>query len=119
MSIGMGLTFVPVTLLATTNIAACRRRVSHPGSSTRRSRSAARSGLAILSTLAASRTSNLLGDGVVSSVAARDSALTSGYHVAFGVGAVMLLAALLVLALTIRKEDVELIDSGEASLTPA
>jgi hypothetical protein len=76
-------------------------------------------GLAILSTLAASRTSNLLGGGVVSSVAARDAALTSGYHVAFAVGAGMLLAALVVLAVTIRKQDVELIDSGEASLTPA
>jgi hypothetical protein len=31
----------------------------------------------------------------------------------------MLLAALVVLAVTIRKQDVVLIDSGEASLTPA
>ena len=75
-------------------------------------------GLAILSTLAASRTSHLLGSAAPS-LAVRDSALTSGYHVAFAVGAAMLLAAFVVLAVTVRKQDVEQIDSGHVSLTPA
>ena len=48
-----------------------------------------------------------------------NDALTRGYHVAFAVGAAMLLAALGVLAATIRKRDVEQIDSGHVSLTPA
>jgi predicted MFS family arabinose efflux permease len=117
-SIGMGMTFVPLTLLATTNVERADAGLASGLFNTSQQVGGAL-GLAILSTLAASRTSNLLGGGVVSSVAARDAALTSGYHVAFAVGAGMLLAALVVLAVTIRKRDVELIDSGEASLTPA
>ena len=76
-------------------------------------------GLAILSTLAASRTSSVLNDRLVTSVAVRNDALTQGYHVAFAVGAAMLLAALVVLVVTVRKQDVEQIDRGEVSLTPA
>jgi EmrB/QacA subfamily drug resistance transporter len=117
-SIGMGMTFVPLTLLATTNVERGDAGLASGLFNTSQQVGGAL-GLAILSTLAASRTSNLLGSGVVSSVAARDAALTSGYHVAFAVGAGMLLAALVVLAVTIRKQDVALIDSGEASLTPA
>ena len=117
-SIGMGMTFVPLTLLATTNVERADAGLASGLFNTSQQVGGAL-GLAILSTLAASRTSNLLGGGVGSSVAVRDSALTSGYHVAFAVGAGMLLAALVVLAVTIRKQDVELIDSGEASLTPA
>jgi predicted MFS family arabinose efflux permease len=118
-SIGMGMTFVPLTLLATTNVERADAGLASGLFNTSQQVGGAL-GLAILSTLAASRTSNLLGGrGVVSSVAVRDSALTSGYHVAFAVGAAMLLAALVVLAVTIRKQDVVLIDSGEASLTPA
>ena len=117
-SIGMGMTFVPLTLLATTNVEPSDAGLASGLFNTSQQVGGAL-GLAILSTLAASRTSTLLGDGVVSSVTARNSALTSGYHVAFAVGAGMLLAALVVLAVTIRKQDVELIDSGEASLAPA
>jgi predicted MFS family arabinose efflux permease len=119
-SIGMGMTFVPLTLLATTNVERADAGLASGLFNTSQQVGGAL-GLAILSTLAASRTSNLLlgGGGGGSSVAVRDSALTSGYHVAFAVGAGMLLAALVVLAVTIRKQDVELIDSGEASLTPA
>jgi hypothetical protein len=39
--------------------------------------------------------------------------------VAFGVGALMLVGAAVVLALTIRKRDVQQIDAGEVELTPA
>ncbi len=117
-SIGMGMTFVPLTLLATTNVERADAGLASGLFNTSQQVGGAL-GLAILSTLAASRTSNLLGGGVASSVVVRDSALTSGYHVAFAVGAAMLLAALVVLAVTIRKQDVELIDRGEASLTPA
>ena len=105
-SIGMGMTFVPLTLLATTNVETSDAGLASGLFNTSQQVGGAL-GLAILSTLAASRTSNLLGHGVVTSVAVRDSALTSGYHVAFAVGAAMLLAALLVLAVTIRKQDVD------------
>jgi EmrB/QacA subfamily drug resistance transporter len=54
-------------------------------------------GLAVLATLAASRSDDLIGDG--SAIA---SALTSGYHLAFWIGAVLVLAAIAV-ALTLLR----------------
>ena len=117
-SIGMGTTFAPLTLRATTNVQTSDAGLASGLFNTSQQVGGAL-GLAILSTLAASRTSNLLGGRVTTSVAAHDAALTKGYHVAFAVGAAMLASALLVLAVTIRKRDVELIDHGEVSLTPA
>jgi EmrB/QacA subfamily drug resistance transporter len=46
-------------------------------------------GLAVIATLSASRTDNLLGDG-----ASTANALTGGYHLAFGIGAGLVIAAL-------------------------
>ena len=117
-SIGMGMTFVPLTLLATTNVQAQDAGLASGLFNTSQQVGGAL-GLAILSTLAASRTSNLLGHAASASVAEHNTALTKGYHVAFAVGAAMLLAALVVLVATIRKQDVEQIDRGQVSLTPA
>jgi predicted MFS family arabinose efflux permease len=117
-SIGMGMTFVPLTLLATTNVATEDAGLASGLFNTSQQVGGAL-GLAILSTLAASRTSHLLGHAAPRSAAAQAAALTSGYHVAFAVGAAMLFAALIVLAATIRKRDVEQIDRGEVTLTPA
>lgn len=55
-------------------------------------------GLALLSTLAASRTGALLHDG-----ASRDGALTGGYQLAFRVGAVFVLGALVVAVTVLRR----------------
>ncbi|MFE6978057.1 MFS transporter [Streptomyces sp. NPDC057682] len=55
-------------------------------------------GVAVLSTLAASRTSTLLADGHD-----RAEALTGGYHLAFAVGAGLLAAALLVALTVLRR----------------
>ena len=117
-SIGMGMTFVPLTLLATTNVQDQDAGLASGLFNTSQQVGGAL-GLAILSTLAASRTSNLLGSGASVSIAEHNTALTKGYHVAFAVGAAMLLSALVVLVVTIRKRDVEQIDRGEVSLTPA
>ncbi|MES9521236.1 MFS transporter [Streptomyces capoamus] len=54
-------------------------------------------GLAVLSTLAASHTSTLLGDGT-----GRADALTEGYRLAFRVGCCLVLAALVVAAAVLR-----------------
>ena len=56
-------------------------------------------GLAVLATLATSRTDNLLAEG--SSEAA---ALTAGYHLAFGAGAGLLVVAIVVAAVALRPE---------------
>jgi predicted MFS family arabinose efflux permease len=115
-SIGMGLTFVPCTLLATTNVDPSDAGLASGLLNTSQQVGGAL-GLAILSTLAASRTSHLLGAGP-STVAERASAQVSGYHVAFLVGAAMLAAAGFLLAGTVRKEDVQAIDAGSVSMTP-
>ncbi len=117
-SIGMGMTFVPLTLLATTNVQAEDAGLASGLFNTSQQVGGAL-GLAILSTLAASRTSNLLPHPALASIAMHGAALTKGYHVAFAVGAAMLIGALVVLAVTIRKRDVEQIDGGQVSLTPA
>jgi sugar phosphate permease len=54
-------------------------------------------GVAVLSTLAASRTSHLLASGRPAA-----EALTGGYHVAFAVGAALATAALLLAAILLR-----------------
>ena len=107
MSIGMGMTFVPLTLLATTNVDVEDAGLASGLFNTSQQVGGAL-GLAVLSTLATSRTSHLLGTGV-----AQSSAMTSGYRVAFGVGAALLVAAVVVVALFIRREDVTQINAQE------
>ena len=115
-STGMGLTFVPCTLLATTNVEPRDAGLASGILNTSQQVGGAL-GLAILSTLATSRTSHLLGHGP-SSVALKASAQTSGYHVAFAVGAAMLALAAVVLAVTVRKQDAEAIDAGHVEMSP-
>lgn len=55
-------------------------------------------GVAVLSTLAASRSERLLADG-----AGRAEALTGGYHLAFGVGAGLLVTAFVVAYVMLRR----------------
>ncbi len=104
-SIGMGLAFVPLTLLATTNIATEDAGLASGLFNTSQQVGGAL-GLAILSTLATSRTGHLLADHVGAA-----SAMTRGYHVAFGVGAVFLLAGIVVLLVTIREHHVRQINA--------
>ncbi|MDX6425444.1 MAG: hypothetical protein QOD52_849 [Gaiellaceae bacterium] len=106
MSIGMGLTFVPLTLLATTNVQNEDAGLASGIFNTSQQIGGAL-GLAILSTLAASRTSSLSKSGV-----SAPEALTRGYHVAFAVGAAFLAAGLAVLLVGIRKRHVESIDAN-------
>jgi EmrB/QacA subfamily drug resistance transporter len=115
-SVGMGMTFVPCTLLATTNVANADAGLASGLLNTSQQVGGAL-GLAILSTLATSRTNHLLTGGATP-IADRGAAVVSGYHVAFAVGAMMLVAGGLVLLLTVRKSDVEAIDSGQVVATP-
>jgi EmrB/QacA subfamily drug resistance transporter len=110
-SIGMGLAFVPLTLLATTNVSPSDAGLASGLFNTSQQVGGAL-GLAILSTLAASRTTHLLGHGVAS-VSLKADALTKGFHVAFGVGAGLLAAGIVVMALTVRRSDVERIHTEE------
>jgi MFS family permease len=107
-SIGMGLTFVPVTLLATTNVPHEDAGLAS-GLFNTSQQIAAALGLAVLSTVAASRTSSKLDAGV-----AKNVATLSGYHLAFLIGAGAMLAAIVVLATLLRKQDVAAINTEEA-----
>ena len=98
MAVGMGLTFVPITLIATTNVGAEDAGLASGLLNTAQQLGGA-IGLAVLSTLAANTTANTLSatrslrrrpaDGV--------SALVSGFHVAFLVGAFLMLAGAAIL----------------------
>ncbi len=74
-------------------------------------------GLAVLATLAASRTDRLLVDGESAA-----SALTSGYHLAFGIGAALLAVAVLLAATVLRSASavrVEVVVEEEPTVADA
>jgi MFS family permease len=107
MSIGMGLTFVPITLLATGGVDPGDAGLAS-GLFNTAQQVGGSLGLAILSTLAASRTSDLLsGAHGAGAAAAGVAARVSGYHVAFIASAVMLAAAVAILGLVIRRRDLQ------------
>jgi EmrB/QacA subfamily drug resistance transporter len=110
MSVGLGLTFVPITLIATTNVEQDDAGLASGLLNTSQQLGGA-IGLAVLATLAANTTSNTLaGLGHVPSAFARVSALVSGFHVAFLVGAFLMLGGAALLAATVRGSDVRRID---------
>jgi EmrB/QacA subfamily drug resistance transporter len=104
MSIGMGLTFVPITLLGTGGVEGDDAGLAS-GLFNTAQQVGGSLGLAILSTLAASQTSSLTHGGVPS-LAAR----VSGYHVAFGAAAAMLGVGALILAFVLRARHVRGLD---------
>jgi EmrB/QacA subfamily drug resistance transporter len=113
MSIGMGLTFVPITLMATGGVAENDAGLAS-GLFNTAQQVGGSLGLAILSTLAASRTTHLLSGlhGAALS-AASTAAKVSGYHVAFIAAAVMLGAGAIIMAVAVRRRDVESLDLEE------
>ena len=117
MSVGMGLTFVPITLIATTNVDANDAGLASGLLNTSQQLGGAL-GLAVLSTLAANTTTSTLSAlGRVPDAAARVAAVVAGFRVAFLVGAFLLLGSAVLLAAMVRRGDVTSIDAvGEAAL---
>jgi EmrB/QacA subfamily drug resistance transporter len=117
MSIGMGLAFVPITLLATGGVTGNDAGLAS-GLFNTSQQVGGSLGLAILSTLAASKTSSVL-NGLHGSAAAAASvaARVSGYQVAFTAAAVMLAAGAVILAVGLRRRHLEALNLQE--LTPS
>jgi fucose permease len=99
MSIGMGLTFVPVTLIATTNVSAEDAGLASGLFNTSQQIGGAL-GLAVLATLAADKTAS------VAASTDRASAIVEGFQVAFAGAAILMLVGVVLLAALVRKRDV-------------
>jgi EmrB/QacA subfamily drug resistance transporter len=113
MSIGMGLTFVPITLLGTGGVTREDAGLAS-GLFNTAQQVGGSLGLAILASLAASQTSSLTRGGV--SATAAIAARVSGYHVAFAAASVMLGIGALGLGLLVRRRD---LDGLQLELSPA
>jgi EmrB/QacA subfamily drug resistance transporter len=119
MSIGMGLTFVPITLLGTSGVTE-RDSGLASGLFNTAQQVGGSLGLAILASLAASHTSSVLrASHGVGQLAAR----VSGYRLAFLAAAIMLAAAGGLMTFVLRKSHTEEIErdlaTGELSPVPA
>ncbi|HEX4009984.1 MAG TPA: MFS transporter [Solirubrobacteraceae bacterium] len=119
MSIGMGLAFVPITLLATSGVPPEDAGLAS-GLFNTAQQVGGSLGLAILSTLAASQTARVLHG---TSQAAVFAARVSGYHVAFLGAAIMLAAGVGLLMFGLRKRDMAAVEreiaAGNTAPVPA
>jgi EmrB/QacA subfamily drug resistance transporter len=112
-SIGMGLTFVPVTLIATSGIPAADAGLASGLYNTSQQVGGAL-GLAILSTLSVSAYEDTLASvGGEPQPADQAQALVDGFHVAYVGSAALIGAAAVLLAVLLRRRDVEAVAVGD------
>jgi EmrB/QacA subfamily drug resistance transporter len=106
MSFGIGLTFVPMTLLATSGVASDDAGLASGLFNTSQQIGGAL-GLSILSTVAASKTADILGGlGSTPSQAQTTAALVDGYQVAFVLAGLFMFVAVGLLNAFLRRRDV-------------
>ncbi len=114
-SIGMGLTFVPVTLIATSGIPDDDAGLASGLFNTSQQIGGAL-GLAILSTIATSRTTGVIeGLGRRPTEADTAGALVDGFHLAWLGSALFLLSGAVLLLALLRRRDVVAASQGEAA----
>jgi EmrB/QacA subfamily drug resistance transporter len=119
MSIGMGATFVSLTLVATTNVDERDAGLASGIFNTSQQVGGAL-GLAVLSTLALDRTNSVLSDIAGSPTHGQvQSALVDGYQLAFFAAAALLAVGAVTLGVLLRQRDVARIDAGDAVPVPA
>ena len=107
LSIGMGLTFVPLTLIATSGVDRGDAGLASGLLNTSQQIGGAL-GLAILSTFAANRTTSVLsGLPAAPSPAEQTSALVDGFRIAFAGGAAFMAAGAILLVVMLRRSDVQ------------
>jgi len=115
MGLGLGFTFVPMTLIATTNVGAEDAGLASGLFNTSQQIGGAL-GLAILSTVATNRTTaHLNAIGHVPSPADMASSVVSGYHAGFITGAGMLLVGVVMSAAFLRNRDLQAINQMSPS----
>jgi predicted MFS family arabinose efflux permease len=114
MAVGMGLTFVPLTLIGTAGVAPADAGLASGTFNTSQQVGGAL-GLAVLATLASNKTGNVLGGlGHAPSVVNQHQALVDGFQVAFVAAAILMAAGLALVTVVLRRRDVENVQVGEA-----
>jgi hypothetical protein len=114
LSIGLGLVFVPVTLLGTSGVSNDDSGLAS-GLFNSAQQIGGSLGLAILATLSVDHTNGLLKHGATNAVG-RVAATVSGYHVAFLAASIMLAAGALLLVLFLRRRHVAHVSIDAASV---
>jgi EmrB/QacA subfamily drug resistance transporter len=119
MSIGMGCTFVPLTLVATTGIDSEDAGLASGLFNTFQQVGGAL-GLAVLSTLASDRTTSYLGGlGHRPSPHDQASGLVEGFQLAFTVSAGLMVVGVILIAVLLRRRDLARIDTTQPVLAGA
>jgi EmrB/QacA subfamily drug resistance transporter len=114
-AVGMGLVFVPITLIATSGIPADDAGLASGLFNTSQQIGGAL-GLALLSTFATNRTSDQLSSlGRAPRPAEQASALVDGFHVAWAGSAILLATAAVLLLVLLRRGDVVTAAQGEVA----
>jgi EmrB/QacA subfamily drug resistance transporter len=109
-ALGMGMTFVPITLMATTGVHGDDQGLASGLLNTAQQVGGAL-GLAVLSTVAFNHMQSAGGDRVAATV--------SGYTTAFTVGGILMATGAMLILLMIRRDDVAHVVSGEPALAAA
>jgi EmrB/QacA subfamily drug resistance transporter len=119
MAVGMGLTFVPLTLVATSGVSPADAGLASGTFNTSQQVGGAL-GLAVLATLASDKTANVLGGlGHAPSLVDQHQALVDGFQVAFIAAAILMSAGLVMVTTLLRRRDVANVHLGEAVAVPA